>query len=410
MNIEIRPATPDELPEFNAVSSYVFGSSAADYAAQNDPTHPSPWVPVTAEQTLMALVEGRISASLAAHSFTVQLNGRPVPAAGVTQVGTYPEFRRRGLLRRLMTAALTRYRDEGRPLAILWASYAAIYQRFGYGLASAHVRYEFNPREVALREHLPSPGAVRLLPPDEARPLAERVRAAWLAPRNMAFDYPDAWWRSRFQQFGDRRRYFAVYLDARGEPRGFLIYDTAEDLTGWGTTGPDQSMTISAFYALDVEAHRSLWDYIRAHDLVKRVRWGYVPEDDLTPDLLLEPRELHVGKSDALWMRITDVESLLARRPYGAPGALTLRVIDDLLAWNDGTYQLETDGDESMVSRTSGEPDLTLSVAALASLVAGYRSATHLARAGLIEGSPETLRLADAMFATAYAPFVTDIF
>jgi predicted acetyltransferase len=410
MNTEIRPVTPEELPAFNAVSAYVFGSSQSGYGELDDPDAASPWVAVAPEHTLAAFVDGRIATSLGTHPFTVQLNGRPVPAAGVTQVGTYPEFRRRGLVRRTMVEALTRYREEGRPFAILWASYAAIYQRFGYGPASSAHHYEFDPREVAFRETLPDTGSVRLLPPEEVRPLAERVRAAWLAPRNMAFDYSEGWWRSRLQQFGDRRRYFAVHLDDGGYPRGYVIYDTAEDLGGWRTTGPDQSMNVSAFHALDVASHRALWNYLRAHDLVKRVRWRYVPADDITPDLLLEPRELHHHSGDALWMRITDVETLLPLRPYATRGALTLAVRDEVLPWNNGTYRLEAGEDESTVTRTTGSADLVLSVAALSTLVSGYRSATHLSRAGLVEGAPDALRLADAMFATAYAPYVTDIF
>ena len=53
-------------------------------------------------------------------------------------VGTLPEFRRRGLLRQVMTRAIGEQRDRGQALAMLWASMGAIYQRYGYGLASAN--------------------------------------------------------------------------------------------------------------------------------------------------------------------------------------------------------------------------------------------------------------------------------
>src|SRR5690606_34893031 len=115
MSIEIRQVTAAEMPAFNDVSAYVFGSSPHDFSILNDPMPASPWVPLPPEGTLAAFVDGRIATSFGAHDFTLQLNGRPVRAAGVTQVGTYPEFRRRGILRRVMVEALTRFRDEGRP-------------------------------------------------------------------------------------------------------------------------------------------------------------------------------------------------------------------------------------------------------------------------------------------------------
>ncbi len=407
MDIEIRPITTEEREEFDAVLSYVFAQSRSDWERyRNEP----PWV--KPEHTLAAFVDGSIATATGAQPFTVRLNGRPAQAAGVTAVGTYPQYRRQGLLRRTMIEALTRYRDAGQSFALLWASFAAIYQRYGYGLASAYVAYEFDPREVAFREELPTSGAVELMPPGKSRPVQERVHAEWARPRNLVVDRSQEWWDQLFREHGDRRRYHAVYRNGAGEPRGYLVYDIAEDLGGWGMreTGPDQSMNLLAFYPLDLEAHRAMWNYIRAHDLVKRVRWDKVPEDDVTPDLLIEPRELHRGTGDAMWMRITDVEALLPLRSYGDEGAITLAVRDELLPWNDGVYRLETEGDAAKVSRTSGPADLSMRVGALATLVSGYRSATQLSRAGLLEGDAAALRRADRLFATEYRPHMPEGF
>jgi predicted acetyltransferase len=68
------------------------------------------------------------------------------------------------------------------------------------------------------------------------------------------------------------------------------------------------------------------------------------------------------------------------------------------------------DGGQPSVERVTGEADLTLPVAALASLYSGFRSATELSRAGRLEGAPEALRRADALFRTAYRPHVLEGF
>jgi predicted acetyltransferase len=409
MSIEVRPVTETELPDLWDIPAYAFAVSREArerWREEGEARHEPEW-------TLAAFVDGHMATSMAAYPFTVRLNGRPAPAAGVTIVGTYPEYRRRGLLRRVMTEGLSRYRDSGCSLALLWASFAAIYQRFGYGAASAYVAYECDPRDVAFREERPSEYLVRRLPPEEARPLAEQVRAAWLTPRNLVFEYTSAWWDRRMRDEGDQRQHHAICVDGAGEARGYLAYRTAGEADEFGHfahTTVDQTLRVSAFFALDEAAHRAMWNFLRAHDLVQRIRWQYVPEDDITPDLLLEPRMLRRITGDGMWMRVIDVEALLPQRPYAEAAAITLAVRDELLPWNDGTFRLETDGDTSEVTRVSGTPDLTLSVAALSSLVSGYRSASRLARAGLAEGDPEALRRADRLFATDYAPHMTDMF
>ena len=129
-------------------------------------------------------------------------------------------------------------------------------------------------------------------------------------------------------------------------------------------------------------------------------------EDDPAPELLLEPRMLNRRTFDGIWMRVVDVEKALADRPYGARGELTIHVAaDQMCPWNDGTYLLETDGPSASVRRVDREPDLTLSVNELATLISGYRGASHLARAGRVEArDQQVLRTADAIFRTERAP------
>ena len=52
----------------------------------------------------------------------------------------------------MMTRALEWHRECGQAFAMLWASFGAVYQRYGYGLASAHTSYVFNPTMAALRD------------------------------------------------------------------------------------------------------------------------------------------------------------------------------------------------------------------------------------------------------------------
>ena len=69
--------------------------------------------------------------------FTMRANGNAMPLAGVSTIGTQPEYRRQGLVRRIHTEAFERMHEAGQPMAALWASQAAIYQRYGYAMTTA---------------------------------------------------------------------------------------------------------------------------------------------------------------------------------------------------------------------------------------------------------------------------------
>jgi predicted acetyltransferase len=67
---------------------------------------------------------------------------------------------------------------------------------------------------------------------------------------------------------------------------------------------------------------------------------------------------------------------------------------------------METDGTTTEVRRTERAADVTTSPHVLASLISGYRPATHFARAGRLEAKDESaLKTADAIFKSKYAPY-----
>ena len=398
MAVEIRSITPDELQAYGKVVSYVF---ASEDGMEDELKGTQP------DFTTCGFVDGKLVSTLATLPFTVRLNGVACPMGGVTAVGTLPEQRRRGLLRQVMTQALGTMRDRGQNLAILWASMGAIYQRFGYGLASAQVNYSFDPRYVAFERDIETSGHVELVPKDDSFATIKQNYIEWATPRNLCIHRSTFLWTVNTLRppKKDTPVFTAIYRDANGQSRGHVVYSTDEQSTS--EPGPSQQMTVSDFVALDTEAARALWNYIRRHDLVGRVNFRGAAEDDVIPDLLLEPRMLNKKVSDGIWMRVVDVEKALGQRPYGGRGELTFAITGDTeCPWNNGTYLLETDGPTAHVTRTTREPELTMPPATLASLISGYRPATHFLRAGrLAEHRDGAALRANALFRTEYAPY-----
>ena len=399
MAIEIRSCRdPEELKQYQYNVNYVFASVPSP---EDDMATPAP------DWTTCAWVDDKMATTLATLPFTVRLNGAPVKMGGVTAVGTLPNYRRQGLLRQVMTEALHLMKERDQSLAILWASMGAIYQRFGYGLSTSSNSYTVDPRFAQFQGGASAPGSIELLEKEDAFPLIKQNYIQWVADRNLGIHRSTVLWNvgTLRPEKKDHPVYCAIYRNTDGEVRGHAVYQTAEG--NFSDTGPDQVMTVRDFIVRDMEAYRGLWDYLKAHDLVRRIDFHGMAEDDPAPELLLEPRMLNRKTQDGIWMRVVDAEKALAQRPYGARGELTIGIEDDdICPWNVGSFMLETDGPSASARKVERSPDITVSPNVLASLISGYRSATHFARAGKLSVSnPEALKTADSIFRSEYAPY-----
>ena len=82
--------------------------------------------------------------------------GAVLPLAAVTGVGVRADRTRRGLLTALMRAQLDDLRERGDVLALLWASEAGIYGRYGFGVATRGATVRVRATRAALRPQAPS--------------------------------------------------------------------------------------------------------------------------------------------------------------------------------------------------------------------------------------------------------------
>ena len=214
MNVEVRPARADEMVEFRRVLGYVFADSEFDPESEENAL-------VVPEWTTCAFVDGQLASTLAAYPFRMRFNGATADVGGLTAVGTLPQYRRRGLLRRTITQSFREQRERGQSMAILWASFGGIYQRFGYGLASNAVLYEFDPRWAGLHAGLESHGTIAAtIDRDAAMPTMKQIYRKYSGPRHLMLHRADAAWNFGVCRALDKKHktHIATYRDASGEP------------------------------------------------------------------------------------------------------------------------------------------------------------------------------------------------
>lgn len=395
MGVEIRPATQEEMEQFRHVASTALVMSPEGFQAMQP------------EFTLCAFEDGKLATSYGVWPLTMRFDGEGVPVAAVTTVGTLPIYRRRGYLRRITTAHFELLHEQGeRPIAILWASMAAIYQRYGYAVVSTNNSYNVEPRylEFALEQSVP--GSFREVKDDEF-PLLVDLYRKFRADRTGYVHRGRVMWDAGVLAPPQAQSMLnKVVYQEDGEPLGYVVY-TLEPMQGFG----QQRLVIRDLVWLTMSAYRAIWNHFANMDLVNSILWGRAPSDDPLPHLLLEPRMLHHTSGDGLLGRIVDVERALPMRAYPEEGALTFEIVDDLCPWNRGRWKLETSTTDSSISRTSDEPQLVMPVSTLALLLFGEISASQAARMERLDVLDEsTLSLWDRVMRTKYRACCADMF
>jgi predicted acetyltransferase len=404
MGFEYRLARPQDMAALMYAQQLGFGGStaAAEVERQRAATQIRP------EWRLCAFEGGAPVAQVVVVPVVMRWSGRDISAAGVTDVFTLPTHRRRGLMRELMTHAYAQMRDAGQGVAILEASMAAIYQRFGWAVAYTGLAHDFDPRHLRFVDEVAVPGRVRLVPREEARAAVEGAYARFAAPRTLTLRRGDFEWSHALRLANSARPPLLVAVYEEGdETLGYAVYGVGP-LDGQKPGDPDQQITVFEWVWLTAAAHRGLVSYAAGHDLVGSVRLLSLPLDDPLIYQVEEPRALNTRASDGALVRIVDVEAALTARGYDGRGRLLIAVEDAYAPWNSGVWRLTVDGGAE-VQRVSAEPQLCMTPRVLALLASGYQPARVLARAGLLHcADPTALAVADALFGTSHVPVCLD--
>ena len=405
MSIEIRPATAAEMSQLGLLTAYVYAGSFGDEADNLAASVNRP------EWTLCAFDGDRMVASFATLPFHMRALGKSTAMGGISVVGTIPEYRRRGLVRKIMTGALENMHGAGQSIAALWASQAAIYQRYQFSMTTVRRQYSIDSVDIAFHDGDAGSCDVARVDADAALDTIKQIYRQFIIDRMCYLHRGTPIWKMQIldRNENDGPVWVAIATNEAGEPRGYVVYTVRPDKVNHPARS--QEMKIRDLAWLDIDAWRSLWRFIGSHDLVGAVRWNNAPQDDPAPELFMEPRMLRMQDHEGCWFRIVDVPGALTGRGYVEDGRLVIGVAaDDLAPWNQGNWALEVTGGEASVQRVSSTPDIQISIKGLISLYTGFRSAWELAAWGQLEGDVDALKRADSLFRTSSSPHCPDNF
>jgi predicted acetyltransferase len=334
--------------------------------------------------------------------------GRSVDAHLIASLTVRANHRRRGLMRAMVTADLRAARDQGRALAALNSMEATTYGRFGFGAATFSRRVEVDTGDrFALCE--PPEGSVEVADPAQlleiAPELFDRFHAQTLGSVKRPASYPAkvaGMWADDAPE-PDRRLRAALHYDAAGRVDGYVSYQVLP----WEGE-PRTIGVLDLIWAAD-SAYLGLWDFLASIDLVTTVRFGHAAMAEPLQWALADRRGFKVaGEDDGLWLRVLDPVAALEARSYEADGDLRI-ALRDPLGIAGGVFWLSVHhGRASVTPDDSKDPrwDVSMGVAALASLYLGGVRAHTLARTGQVTStSPGALHLLDALLAHRAQPY-----
>lgn len=337
--------------------------------------------------------------------FTINDGRGLVDAVVINTIAVRPSHRRRGLLVEMMRRHLDQSRAEGRTLAVLTASEALIYGRFGFGVANRVQEIHVDTRRLRFRDEAElAPGTVEFVDPAFLEPHLERI---WLAHQRR---YRGAGGIQQAHRLVGSGRWDAedegpsralravVHFGVDGEPDGFATYKNK----GWDTE--PITTTVRLVCSPDPAIDRALWQALASTDLIERLEYGLSHPGDPLPLGLADPWAVQVKESsDWVWLRVLDLPAAVSQRGFEADGEVTVAVTDSM-GYCEGTWRLAVTDGRGAAEPTDADAEVRLDVSSLARMWFGDRTASELALGGLVSGDPEAVARLSRLFQTVEPP------
>ncbi|MFO0711275.1 MAG: GNAT family N-acetyltransferase [Sandaracinus sp.] len=299
----------------------------------------------------------------------------PLPMVGLAGVGVSPEARGTGLARRFLVSTLAEAREEGVPLAALYASSVAVYRSIGFEQAGTTIRWSAPIATLPRGDH-----GLACVPFDPREDRSLRALYDARARRwNGHLERSEAIWQRIAAPYKGLARGYRFGPD--DAPEGYVVYQHEPGANlAFAVVVKDLVLTTPRAVARAMALLSDL------RSLATELRWLGAASD---PIVSLLPEQTAKPVEHGRWMlRILDPRRALALRGYAHAGHVRVRVHDPL--FGDVALALEAKDGRAEVHVIDDAP-LRIDTRALAALYAGATHPDTLALMGLAEGPRDEL-------------------
>ena len=391
---EIRRLETGDLLQFYRIHTIVY-NQRRDYSKEEnqkiDPlAHPADWACGVFER-------GKLLAGMYELDFLMRFDGHSVKMSGIGGVGTLPEARKGGHIRRIFQKILPESYEKGVIFSCLSPFSHDFYRKFGYEIACSRNSISVSTGDFS--EIKPYGEFVPILPGGDTS-LLQEIHSAYIANINHGI-HRDYWPDSRGWKLFTREDpcasgiYIYLWKDENGKARSFIKYQDIAEEEG-------HSMSVKELAFIDKKGLYGALGIVGGLSAqFENFKWSmpaFIDPCDLIGDAWSV--ETHIDPRDMT--RVVNVKAALElmRRPCADPccseGKYVIEVEDENITANSGKYLVEFSPQGSKVTPTSKDADLSCDILSLSQLVTGYRTlenAMRSRREGLeVHGNIETLK------------------
>lgn len=313
-------------------------------------------------------------ASLVINNKESRFDGHVVKMGGVGGVATLPAHRRGGAIRACMEKSLRDMYDNGFALSHLYPFSTSYYRQFGFAPASQSDRWTVKLPDLKRLPHVG--GTVRqLFPGDDLSPLLDIYNRMY---GDINFSCLRETYNKELE--GDKPltvpQWIFLWQDEAGTPGGFLVGSRDKDsLICYADFPRKNGLLFASPQALIGLLSFVGTAFIANFNDIQFVVPAHMDLTCLLPELSgMDCKPVLNGMA-----RAVNAEALLRLCRCQGEGNITIKVADNILAENDGTFRLSFGpGRENRVERTTDAPDIALDVGNLAVLLGGARDAASI--------------------------------
>ena len=314
-------------------------------------------------QGFVGEVDGRVAGVFGTLDFTCTRGEAAFNDAAVAGVAVLPEYRRSGVGSEMMKWSVRHFREEGIPMASLYAFRESYYRRFGYEVCGSRVKITV-PIEVFPRVNPQLP--VRRLAQEEAAALKPCYEKFARARSGMNLRTDKHWSRVLGKD---------TTIYAAGDPvEAYLLVDHRWQF--W------EGQEISELIWCSHRGYESILSVMAGIGINKSTVEWYEPSDGPFLGCHMD-HGVKVQIERLVMYRATDVPTCLrALKPMGS-GDFTLSVSDPIIPENEGPWRVAFTPDGVEVEKTAAA-DLEMRIGLFTQALLGQPSLADFARNDLI--------------------------
>jgi predicted acetyltransferase len=352
--------------------------------------------------TLISEEDGRIQSCLQLLPYRMELRGRELPVSYIVGVGTWPEDRGKGLVKKLLLHAGSVLEDRGYDLSILLPFQYDFYRKYGWEICYDLLIYRevestsTNELFTYLHDTSDKVGSFRKISLDRDLVKLSNCYSEYMKGYNGYILRRDKEWIKIIRDI-ELDNGFAYIYESNNEVQGYILYTINE-----------KSLTIQELIHKTATAKQKLLNLALSHlgQVNQVIRKAPFWDTDY---LSMFDSRGKLEKETFVMGRIHRVIGAISGIAYiGDP--FVIRVKDVFYQANSGCYEIKQRNGKAKISKVIEEPDVTMSIQTLSQLLWGYISAENAYREGrLICSNEEALQSLSKLFPPMYN-YMTEIF